>query len=320
MDRLYLGVDGGQSSTTALIADDAGLILGRGVGGPCNHVKAEDARAKFSEALGDCLGQACAQANISPGQVEFAAACLGFSGGADDKEQYAREAVRSKQWKITHDAEIALTGATAGEPGIMVIAGTGSMAFGRNAAGETARAGGWGYLFGDEGGALYLVREALRTCLRHEEGWGEPTLLKALFLEATGAVDINELLHRFYVEPRSEVAAYAYLLNEAAEARDKAALRIFDDAGDRLAWYVAGVHQHIFGGEADFQVSYAGGAFRSSYLLRAYCSRIRQYLQIEAVSPAMSPVEGAVLEALRLTRSRSKVHHASRQGSTPEVK
>ncbi len=69
--------------------------------------------------------------------VRFASACLGFSGGAEDKEAYARELIRSSKYKITHDAEIALSGATAGEPGIIIIAGTGSMAFGRNAAGQT---------------------------------------------------------------------------------------------------------------------------------------------------------------------------------------
>ena len=138
MSGFYLGIDGGQSSTAALIADETGRVVGHGVGGPCNHVRGDEARAKFLKVMDDCLGKACEQAGLNAKQVDFAAACLGFSGGAEDKEQYAREAIRSRQWKITHDAEIALTGATAGQAGIMVIAGTGSMAFGKNSKGETA--------------------------------------------------------------------------------------------------------------------------------------------------------------------------------------
>jgi len=99
---------------------------------------------------------------------------------------------------VTSDAFIALSGATAGGPGLVAIAGTGSIAFGRNAAGRTARAGGWGYLFGDEGGAFSIVRQALRAALRHEEGWGAPTELRPALLEATGAASANDLLHRLY--------------------------------------------------------------------------------------------------------------------------
>ena len=79
-----------------------------------------------------------------------------------------------------------------------MIAGTGSFCFGRNGAGQTARAGGWGYVFGDEGGGFDLSRQAVRAGLRFEEGWGPPTALRAMLLEATGAVDMNDLLHRMY--------------------------------------------------------------------------------------------------------------------------
>src|SRR5882724_8342901 len=189
--RLYLGVDGGQSSTTALIAGETGGIVGRGRGGPCNHVTTAEGRAKFLSAVGDCLEQACREAGIDATTVQFAAVCLGLSGGGEDKEPYVRELIRSERYKITHDAEIALTGATAGEPGIIIIAGTGSMAFGSNARGETARAGGWGYIFGDEGGAFDLARRALRAALEQEEGWGAETSLRQLLLEETGAASAN---------------------------------------------------------------------------------------------------------------------------------
>ena len=220
MRELYLGIDGGQTSTVALIADETGRVVGRGKGGPCNHVGPAEGRARFFSALGDSLNEACAQAGVNPSEVSFASACLGFSGGPQDKETYVRELIPSTHYRITHDAEIALEGATEGLPGIIVIAGTGSMAFGRNGEGESARAGGWGYAFGDEGGAFYLARQALRAALAFEEGWGPPTKLYKKLLEAAEANSADQILRRFYAgQPRSVMASYAALARRAPSVK-----------------------------------------------------------------------------------------------------
>src|SRR5581483_10624602 len=136
------------------------------------------------------------------------AACLGFSGGAHDKTALVHEAVRAGHYEVSDDAVIALAGATAGAPGIITIAGTGSICLGRNAAGTRARAGGWGYVFGDEGGAFDLTRQAVRAILRVEEGWGTRTALLPMLLAETGAQNANELMHRMYTEefPRPRIA------------------------------------------------------------------------------------------------------------------
>ena len=185
MPRFYLGIDGGQSSTTAIIADEGGRAIGVGRSGPCNHVSGDEAKEKFIRVLQECLSQAISSAGLELNQAHFRAACLGFSGGAEDKTAYAQEIISSDYLKVTHDAEIALIGATEGQPGIVVIAGTGSIAFGRNAEGQTARAGGWGYIFGDEGGAFDIVRRAVRAALQFEEGWGPATQLYGRLLEDT---------------------------------------------------------------------------------------------------------------------------------------
>lgn len=300
MSGLFLGVDGGASSTTALIADAHGRILGRGSGGPSNHASGPEGRRKFLDAVGSCLRQACEQAGASYDTISFEAVCLGFTGGSEDKTAHAHELIRSEHWRITHDAEIGLAGALAGKPGIMVIAGTGSMAFGRNGAGKTARAGGWGYIFGDEGGALWLVRQALRACLRSEEGWGERTELELLFKEESGAQSMNELLHRFYAVHRSQIAVYAQLVNRAASRGDHVAQNIFCEAGRELAGYANGVRQHLFSATDEFEVSYVGGAFQSASLLSAYRSEVEQQLKRTVIAPRMSPAAGALLEAFRL--------------------
>lgn len=277
-------------------------MLGTGRGGPCNHVSGDEARRKFLRAIGECLEQACRAASIDYHHVVFQSACLGFSGGAADKDVYSRELIRSNKFKITHDAEIALSGATAGEPGIIIIAGTGSMAFGRNAAGTFARAGGWGYVFGDEGGGFDITRRALRAALRFEEGWGSPTSLHRLLLEATGSEDANSLMHRFYTSEfsRHQIAAFSQLVSRAAEEADEVAAGILKAAGNDLASYVEGVHGHLFGKGKAVPVAYIGGAFRSDVLRRSFCERISQRLLVSAKPPLMNPAAGALLDALRL--------------------
>jgi N-acetylglucosamine kinase-like BadF-type ATPase len=301
MTRLYLGIDGGQSSTTALIADETGRVIGRGRGGPCNHVSTSEGRAKFRSAVGKCLEQAYQEAKLEASSITFAAVCFGFSGGAEDKDAYARELIRSNRYKITHDAEIALAGATAGEPGIVIIAGTGSIAFGRNARGETGRAGGWGYIFGDEGGAFDLSRRALRATLQYEEGWGPETVLRQLLLEATGAATGDELLHRFYGSfDRSYIASLAVLVTQAAEHGDAVAIDLFQQAAEKLAWFVEGVYRILFYHGEVVPIAYVGGVFQSSTLREQLAISVEESIACKLAAPQLSPAAGALLEALRL--------------------
>ena len=130
--RLFLGVDGGQSATTALIGDEAGRVLGAGRGGPCNHAGAAEGRRRLVLAVGDSVAAACAQGNLDARAVGFAVACLGMSGGPEDKRAILQQILPAEVVVVTDDAVIALAGATAGEPGIVTIAGTGSISFGRN--------------------------------------------------------------------------------------------------------------------------------------------------------------------------------------------
>src|SRR5665213_947749 len=237
VSRWFLGVDGGQSSTSALIGDESGRVVGVGNAGPCNHVSTAESHARFCDAIGGAVGAALKASGLT--EIRFAAACLGLSGGPADKEALVRELVAAEQYRVTNDAVIALLGATAGEPGVIAIAGTGSIAYGCNVEGRTARAGGWGYVFGDEGGAFDIVRQAVRASLRKEEGWGHATTLREALLEATGASDVNDLLHRFYTPayPRARIASYAALVDEAARNGDAAAREILHNAAQALATY-----------------------------------------------------------------------------------
>jgi N-acetylglucosamine kinase-like BadF-type ATPase len=298
---LFLGVDGGQSSTTALIADQSGSILGVGNAGPCNHVGAAEGPGKLKRAVSDCLSQACKKAGLDPLTVSFVAACFGMSGGPHDKQNLLEELIRSPLLFVTDDALIALSGSLAGQPGVVTIAGTGSMCFGRGSDGKSARAGGWGYVFGDEGGAFDIVRRALRAALRYEEGWGEATGLVEALLRETGEPSINSVLHAFYRSewPRSRVAQLAPLVSGLSAAGDTVALGILEEEGLELARYAMAVGQQLrTGNPARF--SYIGGVFQSAILLDQFRSEIEAHKGCEVVAPIMGPAEGALLEAYRI--------------------
>lgn len=298
---LFLGVDGGKSSTKAIIGDQSGRVIGAGVGGPCNHVAEAEGRDRLARAVTESVALACGQAGIDAARAQFEAACFGMSGGPADKQAILAEILRTKQLIVTHDMLIALSGATGGDPGVAVNSGTGSFAFGRNASGETARAGGWGFVFGDEGSGFDIARQALRAALRYEEGWGPQTGLHAALLEATGARDANELLHNFYTPgwPRPRVAALAKLVDGVALAGDPVAHEILVNAAQQLATLATSVGRRLFDAGEGALVCYIGGVFRSRVLLERY----RQIVELEdgalCQPPRYSPAAGALIEAYR---------------------
>ncbi len=299
--RLFLGIDGGQSSTTALIGDAEGRVLGAGTGGPCNHVGAAEGRTKFIGAIRESVGAACRAAALDPETVRFEVVCAGFSGGPEDKRALLAEVLRAARFEVTNDAVIALAGATAGEPGVIVISGTGSIAFGRNAAGKTARAGGWGFVYGDEGGGFDLTRQALRAALRHEEGWGPQTRLHALLLEAGGAKSANELLHRFYTPefPRPRVASFSALVERAAAEGDEVARGILVKSAGELALLASAVRRQLFVPGEDVRVAHMGGVFRAPLLRDQFRELVEQEPGVRCGPPVFAPAAGALLEAYR---------------------
>ena len=283
--RLFLGVDGGQSGTVAMVGDETGRVIGVGHGPAFRYDGALEEALKATGGFG----------------VGFQAACFGLSGGTTGREAVIRELVRAERYVFSHDAAIALSGALDGKPGVIVIAGTGSIAFGRNAEGREARAGGWGYIFGDEGGAFDLVRQALRAALRQEEGWGSPTVLREMLLAETGSKSANELMHRFYGPeyPRERIAELAPVIDRAAAAGDAVAQDLFKSAAQALAGLAGMVRRQIFLAEEPVPVSYSGGVFHSEVLL----ARFRMLVELDesnsCVAPLHCPAAGALIEAYR---------------------
>src|ERR1700686_136401 len=177
----FLGVDGGASKTAALVTDENGSPLGDGLAGPSNppRVGIETASRNIERAVNKALGAADVPSR------EIVWAYCGIAGA--DHPAHRQEVVDSLSiffprgnFTVDNDARIALTGAVGYGGGVVVIAGTGSVAFGRNEKGEEARAGGWGPIVGDEGSAYGIARAGLAAVLRAFDGRGQKTLITDL--------------------------------------------------------------------------------------------------------------------------------------------
>jgi N-acetylglucosamine kinase-like BadF-type ATPase len=164
---LFAGIDGGQSSTQAMIGDERGRILGRGAAGPCDEIGQAAESTRLADALHAALHDACRSAGLSQG-TQFAAIVAAISG-YEGRIYGAAPQLLSANVLIVHDALAAHAGALGGASGVVVIAGTGSVAYGRNDNGKEATFGGWGYLFGDEGSAFWIAREALAAMMRAQD-------------------------------------------------------------------------------------------------------------------------------------------------------
>lgn len=298
---LYLGIDGGQTQTKALLADASGRVIGRGVGGPSNHVEAPGGRERLRTGVTASATAALAQAGLgSVAEATFAAVYCGMTGEADFKTDVIAPIFRTGVLVVEHDAPAALAGATLGAPGIIVIAGTGSVVYGESAGGARARTGGWGYVFGDEGSGFGLAREAVRAALDALDDVGPPTTLVDALSERFGTSDLRELPMAMYNGrvTRDAVAAASRDVLAAWLAGDHVAARIVDDGLDALARRVLAVARRLE--MADPRVCLSGGVFRAPAYADACGARVRRRVPDAHLSMArLSPAAGAVLLALR---------------------
>lgn len=244
-----VGVDGGGSKTHALAADAGGHIVGRGAAGPSNYhaVGLEAATA----ALETAITAALTAAGSAPATPPLAALCLGLAGMGRPADRvliaaWAAQRFPSTPTLIVTDAELVVAAGTPAGWGLALICGTGSLAFGVDPAGHTARAGGWGYLLGDEGSGYALGLAALRAIARAADGRGPQTALTAAVLQHWKLTQPQDLIHYVYqghIE-RADIAALATLVEAAAE-HDAVAQAISATAGHELALALNAVAQQL---------------------------------------------------------------------------
>jgi len=265
--RLFLGVDGGGTSTEACVMDGAGNILGTGRGGPANinYVSESVLRDSIRTAVSESLKMSGATL------TDIAGACLALAGAGDDNPRRIRQAVSSFfgscPFTVVEDTHSALAAAHGEGDGIVVIAGTGSNCLGVRS-GRYVSAGGYGALLGDEGSAYSIALRGLRKVMRAFDGREAPTPLVEELLAAAGASKPRDLIHITLAMDRTAIAALSQVVFRAADERsEEGALEILRAEAGMLVELICAVARSL-----DFKapgVGARGGCFRSKSYLTA---------------------------------------------------
>ena len=289
----YLGIDGGATKTACVIGDEAS-VLGSGTAGSSNLIRVDDEQAR--DALAMAVAQACTTAGISPQQIS--ATCVGAAGAAraeiSARIQQIVAAIVPGRVEVVGDMIIALQAAFGDGPGVVVIAGTGSIAYGRNGQGEIIRAGGWGFAASDEGSGYWIGRSAVSAVMQaHDEG--ESTALTDAIMNDFDAHSWDQLVMSANTSPPPDFASLLPAVLSAADKGDVIARDVLTKAGGELAKLGEMVIRRLSLGAA-VPVAMAGGVFRNSALVRqVFYNELRSRYPAAAVNgTVIDPVRGAL--------------------------
>jgi len=294
----FLGIDGGGTKTRCIVGDEKSQ-LSAGSSSSSKVQRVGEACAR--DALAAAVHEACVQAGISPRQI--ARTCAGITGSARPEiAGVMRDLMTSivgGQVEIVGDVEIAFEDAFGSGPGVIVIAGTGSIAYGRNSKGETARAGGWGYAISDQGSGHWIGAEAVRQALR-ERDRGQPSALLDDLMAGFGARDFEDFIVRLNGSPSVDFAPLFPIVLATSDNGDPIATEILTHAGQELAGLVGLVIDRLFG-EQSLSVATHGGVLASSTIVRKYFAQElkSRSSRAECLDREVDPARGALERARR---------------------
>ncbi|MED1644861.1 BadF/BadG/BcrA/BcrD ATPase family protein [Brevibacillus agri] len=325
-----LAVDGGGTKCLAVLADRAAREVGQGRSGSCNYqgIGEEAAARELVAAIRQAMEDAAGRGTLPPfvsgqgaGELEWEVDCAVFGIAGLDTEHDRRVisqmvskvldqlGIRVHQLIVENDGFAALLGATGGKPGILVIAGTGSIAFGVNEAQETARAGGWGHRVGDEGSGYWIGKQAIMAVLRAADGRGEPTLLKELLLPHVGLARVDELFNWTYSEHYSveKVGELSPLVSQAALAGDQVAAHILQVAGEELFAAARAVIEALDMKTKPFQMIMQGGVLQNDDRVRKIVvEHVQRYAAQVVIENAQNePIYGVIAKGLAYLERQS---------------
>lgn len=304
-----LGIDAGGTKTVCQLADEQGNIIAEARSGGANLQAAGELHVE--KVLHEVMEEAIGDRNIVP-----AAICLGIAGvDRPDDAAVVQGIMKRIGYKarvlVVNDALVALEAGAPGQPGIVIISGTGSICYGRNADGMAARSGGWGYVLGDEGSGYWIGRAALRAVLREADQRGIATALTPLLLAHFGVDRPQGLIHQVYhsnLKPAA-IGALARCVQQAFGEGDEVAIRILRGAADELEASAMSVARRLRLVGREFPYILAGGIFKAVPWLTEELSR-----RLPVASPhshvhllEREPATGAVLLALQEARGGASV-------------
>jgi glucosamine kinase len=291
---IFVGIDGGGTKTTCAVGDETKL-LGTATSGGSNVIRSGEAQARVS--LQEAIRKACDAAGIDLGRI--IRICVGTAGAARPQVSDAIRRIIAEvapvEITVVGDTVSTMRAAFEKSEGVIVIAGTGSIAYGRNHKGETARAGGWGYAISDEGSGHWIGRTAISCALRaYDEGEGSRVFDH--ISKAWGLASIDDLVRAANAVPPPDFSNLVPTVLEAADAGDAIARGVLTQAGAELATVAKIVIGRIFADQPNVPVAMSGGVFRNSPLVRQvfYNSLRSEYPDVKTAPTVVEPVKGAL--------------------------
>ncbi|HEY1353594.1 MAG TPA: BadF/BadG/BcrA/BcrD ATPase family protein [Ktedonobacteraceae bacterium] len=273
-EAYYLGVDGGGSKTLAVLVNERGEEVGRGLAPGANYNT-----VGLSAAL-EHISIAVEQAIRAAGcRLPVCKAWLGLAGidRQADHDLLLPQLRGLAEWvRLTNDAELLLAGLEQAV-GVVLISGTGSIALGRDAAGRRARSGGWGHILGDEGSGYAIAQQALQAVVRASDGRGPQTALRERILQAWNLRDTDELIGEVYGEPeKAKIASLSSCVMITARSGDQVAAAILQQAARELALAVHAVCQALGFAQRDIPLALGGGLLINE---ADFCTQVIQQIR-----------------------------------------
>lgn len=305
MGRYWIGIDGGGTATVVEIADEQGQCIDRMKSGSINY------NGNSSEMVEQTLRELFDRLKEKGYLRDCESMCIGAAGISNEeacrrlKEQVAKNGYQGSL-HLTGDHETALYGALGQAEGVILIAGTGSICYARNADGTSWRTGGYGHLIGDEGSAYAIAIAMLRSIFYAQDGRGGETVLRTLVLKQLGIEDTQGIIRFLYDKERNkrEVAALAVLLEQALQQQDQTALCIAERAAEDLCALAAPAVE--FRGKEGFLAAAGSILVKNETIYRTFCDRIHsRYPKITVIHPRQDAAHGAVLIAMEHSQSIS---------------
>jgi N-acetylglucosamine kinase-like BadF-type ATPase len=292
-----LGVDTGGTRTRCVVVDGSLSMLGVGEAGPGNYrVAGTDGARDNVEAA---IRAALANADLDESAHLVGGFGMGTLDTEDDRQiitEFLHEIDLVDEYHVTNDVVAAYYSFTAGEPGVVVIAGTGAMAYGRNESGGDARSSGWGWLFGDEGSGFDTARRGLRAASKAYDGRGDETELLGAAVDHFQLDSFEDVFTGVYgeIDHAKEIASFAEPVAEAAADGDEVAVAIVEDAGEELAIAAAVVIEELDLAPAP-TVACQGGFGTAPVVADQFESRLTdRYPQTRFADPVANSVVGSV--------------------------
>lgn len=300
----FLGIDGGGTKTAFEIIDEKGNIIFSIKTPTCSYIQI--GKENFGKVVHEGAKDVCAKAGISLDDITFS--CIGipsFGEIASDVPDLTRitEEALGKNVVCVNDVVVAWAGSLACKPGINLLAGTGSMGYGVDTNGKSARSGGWGYFCGDEGSAHWLGKKTIELFTKEADGrYEKGPMYKIIYDEFSLESDFDfiSVVYDKLDRKRDAVAKLQILLNKAADEGDKYAVQLYKDAAYELSLIIRAIIGSLdFPKTAPVNISYSGGVFKAGGYIFDPLKENLCDINYTLSEPLLIPVTGAALYALR---------------------